>query len=959
MAETVSTIDRSGNLAANSLLSTKLFIPQARQLHGVLPRPHLVERIQTGLTGKLTLISAPAGFGKTTLLTEWIPHSHRCVCWLSLDETDNDLTRFLTYLIAALQMLKADFGQALVMTLQAPQPPAIEGLITALVNQISQTLDEFALVLDDYHLIHLPAIHAAVAFLLSHLPPNMHLIFASRADPPLPLARLRARGQLTELRAADLRFTLDEVTTFFQQIRALPLPSTQIEELERRTEGWGAGLHLAALSLQGLDPAGISSFIRNFSGSHHHVFDYLVEEVLQQQPEEVQHFLLRTSILSQLCGPLCDAVIANLQMSESANSESLNTEAPAHSPFAHSQAILEYLERANLFLVPLDGERRWYRYHHLFAELLRARLKQTHPDSAPELHRRASSWYEQNGLIAEAVPYALAAGDSKLAARLIEPLARPMQLRGEMRTVTGWLAALPEDELRIRPQLGLIFAWGLATTGQMLAAERWLQEVEHSLTGSGDHDNLFGEVTVILARIALIQGEFPRALGLARQAIAYLPEDQLLLRAVTHVTLGSVCIALGELDTASQSFAQASTLYQAIDQPVQALLPLRQLARVQLQQGRLNQLDQTTQKALKLAAESGTRSPLVGYAYVSLGELWYERNDLAAAGRYFTDGLALVELGDPKEVLNLMNLVDAHLGLARLKHTQGNPQGALELTQRIEPIWGQLARAVQQRSGVESASPGERQAEPGRFRPGVTAIYIDLIAACRVRVWLSQGALDAASQWAQSREWSQEGEITFVEEIRYITLARVLLAQGEYERALTLLARLLPPIKAVGRMGRVIELLALQALSLHAHGRESEALVALEHALLLAEPEGYIRTFVDEGPQMAAVLRKAYTHSIMPAYVTRLLAAFPDLQTEDKPILNLKSETVNFIDPLSKRELEILSLMAQGLTNNEIAQQIFISAQTVKVHTRNIYSKLGVNSRRQAVSKARALGLLI
>lgn len=259
MAETVSTIDRSGNLAANSLLSTKLFIPQARQLHGVLPRPHLVERIQTGLTGKLTLISAPAGFGKTTLLTEWIPHSHRCVCWLSLDETDNDLTRFLTYLIAALQMLKADFGQALVMTLQAPQPPAIEGLITALVNQISQTLDEFALVLDDYHLIHLPAIHAAVAFLLSHLPPNMHLIFASRADPPLPLARLRARGQLTELRAADLRFTLDEVTTFFQQIRALPLPSTQIEELERRTEGWGAGLHLAALSLQGLDPAGISS----------------------------------------------------------------------------------------------------------------------------------------------------------------------------------------------------------------------------------------------------------------------------------------------------------------------------------------------------------------------------------------------------------------------------------------------------------------------------------------------------------------------------------------------------------------------------------------------------------------------------------------------------------------------------------------------------------------------------
>ncbi|MBE7554704.1 MAG: helix-turn-helix transcriptional regulator [Anaerolineales bacterium] len=945
MADTVSTIDHSTNLVAGSLLSTKLFIPQARQLQDILPRPRLVERLKTGLSRKLTLISTPVGFGKTTLLTEWIPQSERCVSWVSLDENDNDLTRFLTYFIAALQMLKSDFGQTLLVTLQSPQPPAIESLITALVNEIIRTLDKFALVLDDYHLIHLPAIHAAVAFLLSNLPPNMHLIITSRADPSLPLARLRVRGQLTELRAADLRFTPNEAAAFLNEIMGLSLSTEDITVLETHTEGWIAGLQLAALSMQGRHD--LTRFIQTFTGSHIYVVDYLTEEVLQRQPESMQTFLLQTSILERLSGSLCNAITEE----------------------SDGQAMLEQLQQHNLFIIPLDDERHWYRYHHLFSELLRARLARTHPDCVPELHRRASSWYEHNGLMAEAVQHALAAGDGTLAARLIEPLARPMQLRGEMMTVMGWLAALPEDELRARPRLGLIYAWGLATTGQLLVAERWLQNMEHDLTAFGDRDNLLGEVTVILARIALIQGEFPRAIELARQALASLAEDQLSLRALNYVSLGSACIGFGDLDTASQSFAQAIGLYQAIGQPVQALLPLRQLARVQLQQGHLNQLDQAIQEALRLAAEWGKSSPLMGYTYMSLGELWYERNDLTAASRYFIDGLALVELGGTREVLNLMNLVDAHLGLARLKQTHGDLQSALDLIRRIEPIWGQLAHVIQQRSSAQSVAPSERQVEPGRSRPGVSQIYLDLIAACQVRLWLSQGDLDAATQWAQNREWSLEGEIMFVEEIRHITLVRVLIAQGEHERALALLARLLDATEAMGRMGRVIELLALQALALHAQGRESEALIRLERALVLAEPEGYIRTFVDEGPPMAALLREAHTRGIMPAYVAKLLAAFP---TDESGTLRVKYEEHSaplhlssrfaipqpLVEPLSKRELEILSLIAQGLTNFEIAQQIFISAQTVKVHTRNIYGKLGVNCRRQAVSKARTLGLL-
>ncbi|MCL4303585.1 MAG: helix-turn-helix transcriptional regulator [Anaerolineae bacterium] len=949
MADTNLPTDHAGNLAATSLLSTKLFIPQARQLHDVLPRPRLVERVKAGLSGRLTLISAPAGFGKTTLLTEWIPHSNRCVCWLSLDEADNDLTRFLTYFIAALQRLKADFGQALLAMLQSPQPPAGESLVTALVNEITGTLDEFALVLDDYHLIQLPAIHATIAFLLNNLPPNMHLILTSRADPPLSLARLRARRQLTEIRAADLRFNPDEAANFLNEVMGLSLSAQDIAALETRTEGWIAGLQLAALSMQGRHD--LSGFIQAFTGSHVYVVDYLTEEVLQRQTESMQTFLRQTSILERLSGSLCDAVTEGKE----------------------GQAMLEQLQQHNLFIIPLDDERRWYRYHHLFAELLRARLEQAYPDSVPELHQRASTWYEQQGLFADAVQHALATGDGALAARLIELVARPMQLRGEMMTLMGWFTALPEAELQARPQLGLIYAWGLTTSGQVLVAERRLQDMEHHLTALGDRDNLLGEVKVIRARIALIQGDYPRVIELARQTLAHLPEDQLLLRALTYVSLGSACIPLGDLETASLNLAQASVLYQASGQPAMALLPLRQLARVQLQQGRLNQLDQTTQEALRLAAQSGQHSPLVGYTYMSLGELWYERNDLAAAGRYFADGLALVELGGTEDVLNMMNLVDAHLGLAWLKQMQGEPQGALELIQRIEPIWGQLARTIQQRSTGDADGTlwSEWQPEPGRSRPGLGSLYLDRIAACQVRLWLSQGDIGAANRWVQSREWNLEGEITFFQEIRYVTLTRVLVAQGEFERALALLARLLDAAETVGRMGRVIELLVLQALALYAHRREAEALIALERALVLAEPEGYIRTFVDEGPPMAALLREAHTRAILPAYVARLLAAFGKDEgrrmkdeTNSEPLhpsypkgtMSLSSQPL--VEPLSKRELEILSLMAQGLTNPEIGQQIFISDQTVKVHTRNIFGKLGVNSRRQAVVKARDLGLL-
>lgn len=933
MAETSSTIDRSSNSPANSLLSTKLFIPQARHLQDVLPRPRLVERLQSGISRRLTLISAPAGFGKTTLLAQWIPQSERCVCWISLDEADNDLTRFLSYFIAALQLLRTDFGQATLAMLQAPQPPPVESLMTALVNEIIQMWNEFVLVLDDYHLIHLPAIHAAVAFLLNNLPPNMHLILASRADPPLPLSRLRVRGQLTELRAADLRFTLNEATVLFQQIKDLSLPAAQIEELERRTEGWGAGLHLAALSLQGLDVESISRFIRNFSGSHHHVFDYLAEEVLQQQPVEIQHFLLRTSILSRLCGPLCDALL-----SEGAEEQVSPLPLCPSAPLLNtSQQILEYLEHANLFLMPLDGERRWYRYHHLFADFLRNRLtREIDLAEVNDLYRRASGWFEQHNLPGEAIDYAILAQDFERTAYLVDAHGESARMRGELATLLRWLTALPDTVFETRPALALNHAFMLSLTDHFTAAERRLAAAERALQNASIQDvDLLGLAAVVRTVIALLT-DLPAEVTLTagEQALELLPQSRANWR-----RLGGLFLGIGYYAQAGDPVAGYKMLVETerasldADDPFTAATIAAHLSILLEISGQLRESEQRNREDQQRAARPfWQRVPLVAYANLGLGRVLYERNDLLAARNLLTTAIQQLEAWALKRPLMVASVV-----LARVYQALGESAQAHE-------TMGRVATIAQKNDLKRTFSHW---------------------ASFRARMYLAQGDLIAAAQWAHEIEPTIRGELNPSLEFKHITLAQVYLAQQRLDEAQALLERLRPAAHAAGRMGRVLEIYLLQALVADAQGHQEESLTALERALSLAEPEGYIRTFVDLGPPMADLLREAQIRAIRPAYVARLLAAFPnlpvtidDLRTEDNLIANRQSKIQNLIEPLSKRELEILSLLAQGLTNNEIAQQMFISAHTVKVHTRNIYGKLGVNSRRQAVAQAKALGLL-
>lgn len=924
MAEIVSTIDRSGNPAINSLLNTKLYIPQVRHLPDVLPRPRLVDRLQNGLARKLTLISAPAGFGKTTLLAQWIPQSDRCVCWLSLDEADNDLARFLTYFIAALQLLKPDFGRTPLVTLQAPQPPPIEGLMTALVNEIVQTLDEFALVLDDYHLIHLQAIHGAVAFLLNNLPPNMHLVLASRADPPLPLARLRVRGQLTELRAADLRFTLAEATAFFQQIKDLPLPADQIEALETRTEGWIAGLQLAALSIQGRED--VAGFIQAFSGSHRHVLSFLVEEVLNQCPADTLDFLLHTSILDRLSAPLCDAVTGR----------------------SDSHQMLEKIEAANLFLIPLDDTGQWYRYHHLFAEVLRSRLQQTQPDLRSELHRRASTWYKQGELIDEAVHHALAAQAFDRAATLVEQVAPAMIQHSEFARLLIWLETLPAEEVQGRPLLTLYHVWVLYISGQINQAAARLEAVEAMLEADEAKrtPEVQGLIAAVQARLLRDAGDLAATIVLSRQALANLPEQDTLLRARITLNLAIAHYLQGELGPASQLLTETITT----GHTAQLIVPLPAIylkAQILRAQGSLQQALQLCQEGLELVARHKWQDfPAAGFLCVTMGDLLRERNEISAAAEYLERGIRLGQAGGHHHIL-----IIGHVWLAWLRQTEGNVTGSQE--------------------AIRAALQLVQEHELSRFWP------LPSPACCQARLWIAQGNLAAASRWAQTSGLNRAHTlIPYLDEAAYLTLARLRIAEGDLEVAESLLLRLYQAAASAGRSGSLIEILILQAVTYAAQKQSEKAMAVLAQALSLAEPEGYVRLFVDEGEAMRWLLsdfrfwlaQQPPTEQTpkISVYVDKLLQADEHLLTEQPQIVNRKSEISwptrqgrqNLIEPLSAREQEVLHLIAAGLSNSQIAARLVVTTGTVKTHINHIFAKLGVQSRTQAIARGRELGLI-
>src|SRR5215210_2780794 len=905
------------------VLATKLYAPLSQP--GVVPRPRLTEWLNEGLHRKLTLISAPAGFGKTTLLSEWLAGCDRLAAWLSLEEGDNDLTRFVTYLVAALQTIAANVGEGVLGVLRSPQPPPTESILAALLNETTTVPDDFVLVLDDYHVIDATLIDDALGFLIEHLPPRMHLVIATREDPHLPLARLRARGQLTELRASDLRFTLSEAAEFLEGVMSLDLSAEDIAALESRTEGWIAGLQLAALSMRGRED--VAGFIRAFTGSHRFVLDYLVEEVLQRQPERIRSFLLQTSILDRLSGPLCDAVTVQ----------------------EGSNALLEALERGNLFVVPLDDRRHWFRYHHLFADVLRARLMEEQPDRAPTLHRRASEWYERNGSPTDAIRHALAAEDFERAAGLVELAALEMLGSGQEETLFGWWEALPDELVRARPVLSVYYAFaslghiGLeAAEARLQDAERWLDttaDTSEQPASSGEmvvvdedgYRSLPGTIAVARAYIAGARGDVRGTVKHAQRAVDLLPEDAHLWRGAAAALLGIAYWTSGDLEAAHRSFVDGVAHQQMTGHIRFQIVGTYILADIRIAQGRLHEAVRTYERSLRLATEHG--EPVWGTAdlYVGLSELHRERDDLEAATELVMRSKELGEhFGLPEMRYRW------YVAMARIKEAQGDLDGALDLLDEAE------------RQYVESPDPDVRP-----------------VAALKTRVLVTQGRLVEALGWVRERGLSVGDDLSYLREFEHITLASVLIARYNRDRAersiheaMELLELLLKAAEEGGRMGSVIEILVLQALAHEAQGDSPSALVPLERALALAEPEGYVRVFVDEGIPMARLLYEALSHEVGPDYVRRLLAAFPVAESEQTASSPMRGSNSELVEPLSEREREVLQLIAEGLTNQEVATRLYLSLHTVKVHARNIFTKLAVKNRAQAVARGRALGIL-
>jgi LuxR family maltose regulon positive regulatory protein len=925
-----------------TILQTKLYKPQLPST--IVARPRLVELLDEGMrqSHKLALISAPAGFGKTTLVIEWTHNSDQPIAWLTLDAGDNDPARFWAHFIAALQTIYEGIGEAALTAFQSRRPPPIETLIADIINEITvipdpfprSSVSDFSLVLDDFHLITNHQINDALTFLLNNLPSQMHLVLSCRADPILPLARLRSRGQLTEIRSADLRFTTDEAAAFLNEVMGLGLSVEEISTLDERIEGWIAGMQMAALSMRGRKD--VSGFIKSFSGSHRFVLDYLMEEVLDQQSSDIQEFLLMTSILEQMTAPLCNAVTGS----------------------SNSQTILAKLEQANLFLVPLDDERRWHRYHHLFADLLRSRVEQAQPDLVPALHCRASEWYEKAELIEEAVAHAFSGEAYERAATLVEQNAIQLIIDGKHPTVSSWLEALPDELIRARPWLCVYHAWIRYWSGLREQVEDCLQNAELALANTpllskdekrsvkiplptenekaafskAEGQHIAGYIAAIRAQNALSNEKIPRALEMAQRAVELLPEGDY-MRSLAGIALGAAQGSQGDVGASQQAYAEASASAQKFSYQTLSVSATCYLGMAQAKQARLHEAFRTYREALELAIGPGGRQlPIAGFPLVKLGDLLREWNDLEAASCDLIKGVEVCAQWGQADFL-----ADGYVALMRLQLAQGNLKGALNILRKVEHL--------AQRAKIDD----------------FIQCWLD---ECRLRLWLYEGNLEAAVRWAQTSGLSVDGELSYHHDLHHINLARVLVAQGlqqpsgtYLDEALDLLARLLVAAEKVGWIHKEIKILILQALALKAGGDSEEALTALARALTLAEPGGYVRTFIDEGIPMGKMLRQAVAKGIAVGYAGKLLAAVEE-ETADKPRGIKPTYSPALIEPLTKRELEVLRLLTTHLPSTEIARELVISTNTVRSHIKRIYSKLNVHSRRDAIRRAEELGLL-
>jgi len=902
------------NSTAKIILSTKLNIPPLWREN--VSRPRLIEILNQGLARGLILVAAPAGYGKTILLSEWTQRITLPVAWLSLDQRDNDLTRFLTYVIAALQTIAEGIAAATLEDLRSSPTLHLESILTGLINEIALISDPMVLVLDDYHEIEYQSIHEAVSFLVEHLPPQMHIVLSSRIDPPLPLARWRGRGQLAELREADLRFTLDETAEFFTGTMDLKLEQDDLEALASRTEGWIAGLQLAAISIK--NRPDVSTFVAEFSGSHEFIVDYLTDEVLEKTPAALRDFLLQTSILSRLSGELCDQVTGRQD----------------------GRATLESLRGNHLFLNPLDDERRWFRYHALFADLLRKRLLEEQPELVPALHLRASHWFDQNGDPEQAIRHAIAAKDYQQALAIIERIAEGTLVRGEFRTFLNWMEAIPPEMTRSRPRLLVYYASGMLFSGGDPAT---VETMLHEAVKADESGEIAGEAAALHAMIATLKGDVGKSIERSQHAIEALPAGNLFLRSLVIGNLSVAYISTGDVESAGELFARAARDGEQAGNHMATVMALRRLAEIALLQGELHRAWDICERGLKLAVyPTGKPLPVAGILMALQGDILREWNDLQSANEHIQSGIELVLRWSE------LAAIENYLYQARVKRSLGDAQGAQSAID--------MARQISEKNQVSRVAPF-------------------IISLFQARLWLQLGKQSDVETWARNYQPFK----AFLDEHGYnpkyhhhmleiegIAFARFHLAGGRWDRALEILEPLHKAATELKRTGSLIEILILKAITFLKGGDIEQALGSLEEALSLAEPQGYIRVFIDEGQPMREMLTlflgevgkrdSSDMVSVSTKYVNQLLAALA-AETVTRRVTR-EDVSAGLTEPLSARELEVLRLLPTSLTSTEIAGQLFISPNTARFHIKNIYSKLGAHRRADAVERAKGLGLL-
>jgi LuxR family maltose regulon positive regulatory protein len=906
------------------LLTSKFYFPPHRQ--NLVQRSHLLESLDAGLGGKLTLVSAPAGFGKTTIVSEWIQYCGHPTAWLSLDKNDNDLSRFLIYFIVALQRIDSEIGVDVQAALQESLSPHFEILLTRLISEMERLPDKSIIVLDDYHLIHSKAVHDVINFLIEYLPPTTHLVISGRTDPPLPISRLRVQGEVNELRTPQLRFTRKELVTFFNELMGFDLSSDGIAAIEARTEGWIASLKLAALSMRGRDDW--PEFIAKFSGSNRYIIDYLVDEVMARQPEEVRNFLHRTSILERFCASLCEYVVGGTK----------------------DMDIIDYLDRSNLFLIPLDDHKQWYRYHHLFADFLSQRLRESEPDRIPELHRRASQWYENEGLVDEAIQHALAAGDMESAARLVDGIAADLVVRRESYKLVKFVERLPSDLCQGYPMLCIWHAWALLYMGQMEIVEPALTLIEANQKKASGVPNP-GYVTTVRAILANQEGDLLRSINLSEQALEEMSNAipdriTLIFQGTAVIWLGLNYRLLGDFGKATQLFMEAAKLNQKAGNFYAALLSFELLAELAVIRGQLHRALDLYQSGLELAqnwkdTEGKPQGSLIASAgpQLGLGTMLYQLNDLDSSAAYIQRSADLFGLGD------IWGKKDAYAMLAYLKQAQGEFEASAELLNKVIAIKDTIV--VRRSSTTDLPSLMKLAILLSRARPEMAHLLTDVSQRVEKLGVHANDEVDFSSPADYPREFD------------YSELAYLLIAEDRAAEALPLLRRLLEAAITMERHGDEIRYLVMIALAQHALGNTQTAIDSLGQALTLAEPQGYVRLFVDEGWPMAELLLFAISQNIAPDYASNLLAAFPtDLHDAVQYDKDLKVDKQALIEPLSAREIDVLQLMAKGYKYKEIAERLVISINTVRHHNRNIFGKLNANNRIEAIERARGLHLL-